>query len=400
MAGSRSTSVPVPLRLVTTQDASTLPDGAPPRAVFAIGGRADAVRLTPVIGALEATGTFRPAVVLTGPPAEQALVTDIGRELGLPDAEAALDIRPGPEADLTAQTLTAFDAQLMRLRPELVVLAGDANATLSCALAAAKQQIAVAHVGSGLRSWDWSTPEEINRVVIDRLSDTLFTHSNEAVDNLVGEGVPAGRVHAVGSTVIDALRGTEPAARTRGAWRARDLAEGEYLVVMFHGREAVQDPLRLDGIVTALGELAAAAPVLFCVHPRVRPALIAHGALDMLTASGVRCVEPMGYGDFLSLLVGSGGVITDSATVQEETSALGVPCHTLAPVSERPITLTHGTNVLLGSDPAALASVQPSGVPHVACAIPLWDGHAAERVAEALVTNYAVQASGSSLSWR
>ncbi|WP_187369028.1 UDP-N-acetyl glucosamine 2-epimerase [Baekduia soli] len=372
----------------------------PPVIVHAIGGRADAVRLAPVIGALERQDVFRQVVVHTGSAQDRGLVGELADELGLPAADHVLDVGAGSDAGLTAQTLTAFDALLRELPPELVMLSGDTNATLSCALAAAKRQVAVAHVGSGLRSWDWTTPEEINRVVIDRLSDTLFTHSHEAVDNLLAEGVSDGRVHPVGSTVVDALRRVEPAIRSREAWTALDLPPGDYVLVMLHHRDAIADGARRDALVAGLATLAGEAPVAFALHPAAAPTLNAAGAIARLQAAGVRTVPPMGHVDFLSLELGAGAIVTDSGTVQEEATVLGVPCYTPGSLSEGRITLTHGTNVLLGEDAGAVATVRPSRTDHAPCVVPLWDGRAGERIAAAILANYAVRADQSSTSLR
>ena len=217
---------------------------------------------------------------------------------------------------------------LIDVEPTLVVVAGDVNSTLACALAAAKLGIPIAHVESGLRSFDWTMPEEINRVVTDRLSDLLFAHSPEAIENLVGEGIEASRIHFVGNTMIDSLRRCERRARARGVAASMGLDAGSYLLVTLHRPSNVDYPLRLAGIVGALVELAERSPVVFPIHPRTRARLIEDGSLDRLQAAGVHCIDPVGYLDFLSLQADAGAVVTDSGGVQEETSALGIPCFT------------------------------------------------------------------------
>jgi UDP-N-acetylglucosamine 2-epimerase (non-hydrolysing) len=271
-------------------------------------------------------------------------------------------------------------------------VAGDVNSTLACALAASKLGIAIVHLESGLRSFDWSMPEEINRVLTDRLADLLLTHSAEAVDNLEAEGIDRGRVHNVGNTMIDSLRRCEKRARKQAVWADLGMAEGSYVLVTLHRPSNVDDAARLEGIVGGLVELATHAPVIFPVHPRTRARLADNGGLARLEAAGVTCVEPLAYLDFLSLQAGAGAIVTDSGGVQEEASALGVSCFTFRPNTERPITLTHGTNVLLGEDPAEIAEVRPSPHPPTPCVIPLWDGHAGERVADILVANYVLTA--------
>jgi UDP-N-acetylglucosamine 2-epimerase (non-hydrolysing) len=293
-----------------------------------------------------------------------------------------------------ASLLTGLEAVLVAEQPLVVMSAGDSNAALACGLVAAKLGVAVVHAEAGLRSWEWSTAEEINRVVSDRLSDTLLTSSPEARQNLLDEGVPDGRIHPVGTTLADALRSLEPEARSRRAWLAHDLPEGRYVLVTLHAAANVAERERLGDILAAVGELARHAPVLFLVHPRAERTLDALGGRLTLATAGVRCVDAVGYTDFISLALGAGAVVTDSGTVQDEASALGVACFTLGETTARPATLTHGTNVLLGAAAVLIAHARPRTGPHAACTIPLWDGHAAERIADALVANYTLAASG------
>ncbi len=242
-------------------------------------------------------------------------------------------------------------------------------------------------------------PEEINRVLTDRLSDILFTHSPEAIENLRAEGVVEGRIHHVGNTMIDSLRRSERLARQRRAWEAAGVERAKYALVTLHRPSNVDDHDRLMRIVDALVGLAERFPVVFPIHPRTRGRLGDEG-VARLEQAGARCIAPMGYLDFLSLQSGAGAVVTDSGGVQEETSALGVRCYTFRPGTERPITLTHGTNVLLGDDPAALEKVRLATWDPTPSAIPLWDGHAGERVADVLVTNYAITADAFAVAGR
>jgi len=282
----------------------------------------------------------------------------------------------------------AFEQVLMEQQPALVVVAGDVNSTLACALAASKLGIPVAHLEAGLRSRDWTMPEEINRVLTDRLSDLLLTHSPEAETNLEAEGINVSRVRYVGNTMIDSLRRLEAKARERVAWRAHGVDEGEYVLVTLHRPSNVDEPRQLAEIVSALSAIGRRSPVVFPVHPRTRARLSDAGLNTRLAAARVRCIDPLGYLDFLSLQAGAGAIVTDSGGVQEEASALGIPCYTLRANTERPVTITHGTNVLLGDDPSALVTVRLAGRPPTPCAIPLWDGHAAERAADALIAGF------------
>jgi UDP-N-acetylglucosamine 2-epimerase (non-hydrolysing) len=232
-------------------------------------------------------------------------------------------------------------------------------------------------------------PEEINRVLTDRLSDVLLTHSPEALDNLVAEGIEPGRVHFVGNTMIDSLRRCEKRARARAAYRDLELLAHEYVLVTFHRPGNVDDPSRLARIASALVALAPHCPVVFPIHPRTRVRLESSGHLARLEEAGVRCIEPVGYLEFLSLQAGAGAIVTDSGGIQEEASALGVDCYTFRPNTERPVTITHGTNRLMGEDPREIAGIRPSEWGPTPCAIPLWDGHAGRRTAEVLVARYA-----------
>jgi UDP-N-acetylglucosamine 2-epimerase (non-hydrolysing) len=360
--------------------------------VHVVGARPNFVKMAPVVTALERRGVFRQVVVHTGQHYDSRMSDDVLADLDFPDVDVFLGVGSGTHGVQTAKVLSEFERVLIELEPELVVVAGDVNSTLACALAASKLGIAVAHVEAGLRSFDWSMPEEVNRVLTDRLSDTLFTHSPEASDNLETEGIGQGRVHFVGNTMIDSLRRCEKRAIALKAWENVGAAERSYVLVTLHRPSNVDDPVRLGAIVEGLIGLAGHAPVVFPIHPRTRARLAEDGGLARLEKAGVACIEPVGYLEFLSLQAGAGAIVTDSGGVQEEASALGVACFTFRPNTERPVTLTHGTNVLLGDDPAEIAEVRPANHAPTPCAIPLWDGRAAERVADVLVANYALVA--------
>jgi UDP-N-acetylglucosamine 2-epimerase (non-hydrolysing) len=357
--------------------------------VHVVGARPNFVKMAPVIVALEKRRAFRQVVVHTGQHYDAKMSDEVLADLDFPPPDRFLQIGSGAHGQQTAKVMLAFEEVIREERPVAVVVAGDVNSTLGCALAAAKHVIPVAHVEAGLRSFDWGMPEEINRVLTDRLSDLLFTHSPEAVGNLLAEGIVEGRIHHVGNTMIDSLRRSERNARQRRAWEAAGVGLGKYALVTLHRPSNVDDAERLTRIVDALVGLAHRFPVVFPIHPRTR-ARLGDAAVGRLEAAGTRCIDPVGYLDFLSLQSGAGAVVTDSGGVQEETSALGVRCYTFRPGTERPITLTHGTNVLLGDDPASLAKVELATWDPTPSAIPLWDGHAGERVADVLVTNYAL----------
>ena len=365
-----------------------------PTIVHVVGARPSFVKMAPVIVALERRQVFRQVVVHTGQHDDTRMSDDVPADLDFPEIDRFLGVGSGTHGAQTARVLSAIEPVLVETEPEVVVVAGDANSTLACALAASQLGIAVAHLESGLRSSDWSMPEEVNRVLTDRLADTLFTPSKDAVANLEAEGIRAERIFDVGNTMIDSLRRCEPAARALEAWRSAGVRERAYVLVTLHRPSNVDQPDRLAAIVSGLVELAGQAPVVFPIHPRTRARLVADGGLARLEAAGVRSIDPPGYLEFLSLQAGAGAIVTDSGGVQEEASALGVSCFTFRPNTVRPITLTHGTNVLLPEDPAALAGVRPSPHPPTPCAIPLWDGRAGDRVADVLVANYALTVGG------
>jgi UDP-N-acetylglucosamine 2-epimerase (non-hydrolysing) len=352
--------------------------------VFAVGARPNFVKMAPVIEAVGRKGLFRQLVVHTGQHYDERMSAEILDDLGFPKPDRFLGIGSGSHGEQTGFTLIAFERVLLEESPSLVVVSGDVNATLACSLAASKLGVPVAHIESGLRSRDWTMPEEQNRVLTDRLSDLLFTHSPEANDNLVAEGISAEKIHYVGNTMIDTLRRLEGEARARRVWASFGADEGDYALVTLHRPSNVDREERLQAVVNALAELGRHTRVLFPVHPRTRARLAAHDGLERLAAAGVTCVEPLGYVDFLSLESGAGMIVTDSGGLQEEAAALGVPCYTLRPNTERPITIAQGTNTMIGDDPAAIAALRPSGDPPAPCAIPLWDGRAAERVADVI----------------
>jgi UDP-N-acetylglucosamine 2-epimerase (non-hydrolysing) len=359
-------------------------DTSPGLIVHVVGARPNFVKMGPLIAALERRGA-RQLLVHTGQHYDRRMSDEILRDLGFPAPDYALGVGSGTHGQQTAKVLMAFEEILLAQRPALVVVAGDVNSTLACALAAAKLRIPIAHLEAGLRSGDWEMPEEINRVLVDRLSDLLLTHSPEARDHLAAEGVDTGRIRYVGNTMIDSLRRFEAQARARAVWREHGVQERGYVLVTLHRPSNVDDPDSLAAIVDGLCGIGAQAPAIFPVHPRTRARLAETDALARLEAAGVRCTEPVGYLEFLSLQAGAGAIVTDSGGVQEEASALGVDCYTLRANTERPVTISHGTNVLLGDDPRSLSRVRLSGRPPTPCAIPLWDGRAGDRAADALL---------------
>ena len=355
-----------------------------------IATRPDAVKLAPVHAALSGEPAVRQIVIHTGQHSDAALTTEIFADVGLPAPDHVLGAGGGTAGSQTARAIAAAETLLAELRPAVVVVAGAANSTTGVALSAARLGVPVARLEAGLREGDFSVGEEINRILLDTTADTLFAPTHAAAERLLSEGTGAARVHITGSTAVDTLRASARVAAARRAWLRFGATRGQYVLVTLHRPANVDHDERLARIVEALAELARFVPVIFPLHPRTRERLRPMGDAHRLLEAGVLCGPPLGYLDFLSLQAGAGAVVTDSGTLQEETSALGVPCYTLRAATEREITISHGTNVLLGDDPRDIADVRPSIAPPTPCAIPFWDGRASERVARTLVANYAI----------
>jgi len=365
------------------------------RIVHAVGARPNFVKMAPVIQAMESLAGVRQLVVHTGQHYDDRLSAEVLADLELPAPDAFLGVGSGTHGEQTAKALAAFERVILDFDPDLVVVGGDVNSTLACALAAAKVHVPVAHVEAGLRSGDWSMPEEINRVLTDRLSQLLFTHSPEAAEHLAREGIPSERVFYVGNTMIDSLRRYEGEARRRAVWNRLGLEERSYVLVTLHRPSNVDLESRLDAIAERLARLAQRAPVVFPIHPRTRRRLEAIDRLGQLEDAGVRCTDPCGYLDFLSLESAAGAILTDSGGIQEEASALGVPCFTFRPSTERPVTISHGSNVLLGDDPSVIDEVKLGRRPPTPSAIPLWDGHAGDRIADVIASTLGIESGAS-----
>jgi UDP-N-acetylglucosamine 2-epimerase (non-hydrolysing) len=347
--------------------------------VHIVGARPNFVKAAPVVRALREREVGQ-TIIHTGQHYDALLSDVFFEELEIPAPDLNLGVGSGSHAAQTAALLTAVEPAFVSLRPAIVVTYGDVNSTLAAAIVAAKLGIPIAHVEAGLRSFDRSMPEEINRVVTDVLADLHFTTSPEARDNLLREGVADDGIHFVGNPMIDTLvahRDRFDAARLRDRL---DLPE-RYGVATLHRPGNVDDPAVAARIVSAVVAVAAMVPLVIPLHPRGRPALEAAG---LAGAPGVTIIDPLGYVDFLSLVSGAALVVTDSGGIQEETTILGIPCLTVRPNTERPITISHGTNRLVEPEalPGAAQAALESGSPAPAGPPPLWDGHAGERIAD------------------
>ena len=351
-----------------------------------VGARPNFMKTVPVIAALQRRpGAARHTLVHTGQHYDDAMSRIFLEEFGVGAPDVMLSVGSATHAVQTARVMERIEPIMKEVEPDVVLVPGDVNSTLAAALVASKLGIRIGHIEAGLRSFDRTMPEEINRVLTDQISDLLFIHSPEARENLISEGVSPERVHSVGNTMIDTLVamrkriGEMPAAQRHG------LEPGSYLIVTLHRPALVDGPLLVDA-VTALDEVAEEMPVVFPVHPRTEASMQRWGL--SFSSPGMRVVEPLGYVEFLSLVQDSAGVLTDSGGMQEETTYLGIPCFTLRDNTERPVTCELGTNVLLGLAPErirevpgliARARAQDAEVP------PGWDGDAAERLVDVLL---------------
>jgi UDP-N-acetylglucosamine 2-epimerase (non-hydrolysing) len=353
------------------------------------GARPNFMKLAPVVRALAAESALEARIVHTGQHYDPSMDRVFFQELSIPAPAVHLEVGSGSHGAQTARILERYEAHLQGSRPAATVVFGDVNSTVACALAAVKLGVPVAHVEAGLRSFDRDMPEEINRILTDAIADLLLVSEPSGVENLRREGVPDAKIRLVGNVMIDTLLWQLPAARARGAARALDLDGQHYGLVTLHRPSNVDDPTTLRSLLDLLHQLAERIPLVFPVHPRTLEATKRAG-LEARVAPGRRpfiCLGPQAYLDTLSLMAEAAVVLTDSGGVQEETSVLGVPCLTLRDNTERPITVTMGTNRLVGNDPdrirAAFGEVIDGARPR-ATSIPLWDGQAGDRVAKEL----------------
>jgi UDP-N-acetylglucosamine 2-epimerase (non-hydrolysing) len=349
--------------------------------VHVVGARPNYMKIAPVMEALRPVDGLRQLLVNTGQHYDDSMAGGFLRDLELPCPDRDLGIGSGSHAVQTARVMMAFEEICLEERPDLVVVVGDVNSTLAASLVAAKLVVPLAHVEAGLRSFDRSMPEEINRIVTDRLADLLLTPSRDANENLRAEGIPEERIHLVGNVMIDTLRRRLPLATLD---RIRDripVAERSYAVLTLHRPSNVDEPDTFRNILRAVRTIASTLPVVFPVHPRTRNRLREFNLEAEL--DGTILTEPLGYIDFLSLTSHARLVLTDSGGLQEESTALGISCLTLRQNTERPVTVTQGTNRVVGTRTSdiirgfeqAMAATASPPIPE------LWDGHAADRIA-------------------
>lgn len=355
--------------------------------IHVVGARPNFMKASPVMSALSRRAGVEQQLVHTGQHYDRNMSDIFFAQLGLPEPDVNFEVGSGSHAYQTAQTMMRFEGYLGEAKPDSVLVYGDVNSTLAAALVCAKMQVRIVHVEAGLRSFDRTMPEEINRIVTDHLADILFTPSPDADENLLREGIEPAKIRLVGNVMIDTLMRLRPKAEEawRGLGERLGVERGGYGLVTLHRASNVDEPANLRALVEVLERICARVPIVFPVHPRTRQRLSDLG-YDRDT---LRLIEPLGYLEFLALQGGARFVITDSGGIQEETTCLGVPCVTLRRNTERPITITQGTNILAGGDVSRVPSIIDdiiAGRSKKGTIPRLWDGKAAERIADYLTS--------------
>lgn len=361
-----------------------------PSVLCVVGARPNFMKIAPIMRALNHQDCpLSATLVHTGQHYDTAMKHSFFEQLHIPEPDMDLEVGSGSHAVQTAEVMKRFEPVLDDVKPSVVLVVGDVNSTIACALVAVKKNIPIVHVEAGLRSFDRSMPEEINRILTDQISDLLFTTERNAEINLKNEGIDPSRIHFVGNVMIDTLLyNSEYAVPSQEILSSSELTlQAGYGLVTLHRPSNVDNPEVLGTIIESLLEASETLELVFPVHPRTRNQLEQHGLLKKLKTSRIALLEPQGYLQMLGLMKDARVVMTDSGGIQEETTALGVPCITLRESTERPITVTEGTNILVGSDPvkirAAFTSIMEGGgksgqVPE------FWDGQAAERIVETI----------------
>lgn len=347
------------------------------------GARPNFVKISPIIRALRARdaagGVLRYRLIHTGQHYDRRMSADFFEQLSIPHPDVNFEVGSGTAAEQTAAIMIRYERLLLQAPSDLCLVVGDVTTTMACAIVAQKLHVPVAHVEAGIRSGDWKMPEEINRVVTDSISNYFFTTCVEANQNLSREGVRSDRIHFVGNTMIDSLLGNMGRLKRPAFWAEKGFVQGGYFVITLHRPSNVDDAVRLSRLLTAIGSATRGRPVVFPVHPRT--ARILREVVDV--PSNLLLVDPQPYLEFNYLVKHAMAVITDSGGISEETTVMGIPCVTLRDTTERPVTVTVGTNVLIGTDPGAIKPTldalfagawKAGGIPE------LWDGNAGERI--------------------
>lgn len=357
-----------------------------------IGARPNFMKIAPIVREMRRRGgDFQPLIVHTGQHYDEAMSDSFFRDLGIPKPDFHLGVGSASHAVQTARIMTAFEPVVLDQKPDWVLVVGDVNSTIACALVCAKLGVRVAHVEAGLRSRDRTMPEEINRILTDAISDLLLTTSQDADENLRQEGVAEDKIKFVGNVMIDSLFYNLEQSKSSKARENLGLDDKDYAVLTLHRPSNVDEKEVFTGLLDALVAVSERLPVIFPVHPRTKANIEKFGFAERVTNSNIRLIEPLGYLDFMNLYSGAKLVLTDSGGLQEETTALGIPCLTMRENTERPITIEMGTNQLVGTNTEkikqAAFEILSNSSKSEAKIPPLWDGHAAERICDALLEN-------------
>jgi len=353
------------------------------------GARPNFMKVAPIYAEMKRRTTeFEPKIVHTGQHYDAAMSDAFFDDLGMPKPHIHLGVGSGSHAVQTAKIMTEFEPVVLEERPDWVLVVGDVNSTIACALVCAKLGIKVAHVEAGLRSRDRAMPEEINRILTDAISDILFTTSQDADENLRSEGIPHEKIRFVGNVMIDSLLDHLKLAERSTVRTDLGIDGKDYAVVTLHRPSNVDERETFSGILDALLAVAEKLPMIFPVHPRTKTKIEEYGFAEQIENSNIRLIDPLGYLDFMRLYSGAKLVLTDSGGLQEETTVLGIPCLTLRYNTERPITIEMGTNILVGTDPEKIKRAAENALsnPHASDKKipPLWDGRAAARICDEL----------------
>ncbi|MBI4530112.1 MAG: UDP-N-acetylglucosamine 2-epimerase (non-hydrolyzing) [Candidatus Latescibacteria bacterium] len=359
------------------------------KVILVVGTRPNFMKVAPILSVMRHfPDSFDPRLVHTGQHYDEPMSRVFFHDLGLPQPDRYLGVGGGSHATQTAKVMIAFEEVLVEERPDLVIVVGDVNSTVACALDAVKMGITTAHVEAGLRCQDRTMPEEVNRIVTDAICDLLFTPSPDADENLVREGIPQERIFFVGNVMIDTLLRCRDRAEESSILDSLSLEDRSYALVTLHRPSNVDSMETLTRVVSILRRVQECLPVVFPIHPRTRKMAEEFDLWTIFTGlSALHLTDPLGYLDFLKLQAHARVVLTDSGGIQEETTVLGVPCLTLRENTERPITVTSGTNTLVGMDEEAILSevrrILRDGERHRLIP-PLWDGRTAERIVDIL----------------
>lgn len=358
------------------------------RVVSVVGARPNFMKIAPIVQEMRRYQGVEGSLIHTGQHYDHAMSELFFTHLGLPRPDRYLGVGSGGHGLQTGKIMIEFEQVLEELRPHVVIVVGDVNSTIACGLDAVKMEVKLAHVEAGLRSFDRSMPEEVNRVLTDQISDYLFTTERSAHENLRREGIGEDKVHFVGNVMIDSLLHHRAKAAEQPILREIGIEPRKFVLVTLHRPANVDDPAILSGLLDALGDLSERLPVVFPVHPRTRGQLSVFGLeAKVQRHPGLRLLDPLGYLDFLNCMDNAALVVTDSGGIQEETTVLGVPCITARENTERPVTVEQGTNIIAGRDPERILAESRrilAGEGKHGRVPDLWDGHAAERIVRVL----------------